>query len=294
MAQALAMTDKQTTSSPHDDPAAGAQAVFPDVLCAVDGTRASTAAVSQAAVLAGAGGHLTLLAVTSVGGSGAYRTAAISPARAERIIERAGEIARQAGVRSTGVVDPGGPPPEVILDRAPQHELLAMGAPVSSWLAGIFFESAAFAALRALTVPLLLARPIADPASFARRILVASDGLDGSDRLVELAGRLGAGRQARTIMVHALGAESQARPHRIQAQAQALKRAVPRDSVVLVEPGDARRLILEIAEREQVGLIVMGSRRPDGLSAMGSVSRRIVREAPCSVLVVPPEAPPGG
>ena len=39
--------------------------VFTNILCAVDGTRASTAAVRMAASLAGSDGHLTLLAVTA-------------------------------------------------------------------------------------------------------------------------------------------------------------------------------------------------------------------------------------
>jgi nucleotide-binding universal stress UspA family protein len=33
----------------------------------------------------------------------------------------------------------------------------------------------------------------------------------------------------------------------------------------------------------------MGSRRLEGLRAMGSVSRRVVHQAHCSVLLVPPE-----
>jgi nucleotide-binding universal stress UspA family protein len=286
---ALDMNDKQTIRSPHDDLAAETEAVFPNVLCAVDGTRASFAAVGQAAALAGIGGHLTLLAVTSVAGAGRYRTAEISPARATQILDRAAEMASKAGVQCTGVVDPGGPAAEVILERAPKHELVAMGAPVSSWLGALFMGSAAFSTLRALSVPLLLARPLADPASFARRILVASDGLDGSDRLVELAARLGRRHVARTIMVHALGAESQLRPHRIEAQARALKLAIPRDSQVLVEPGDARRLIVDTANHEEVTLVVIGSRRPEGLNALGSVSKHIVHDVACSVLVVPSE-----
>jgi len=53
----------------------GRGSVFTNILCAVDGTRASTAAVKLAASLAGPDGHLTLLAVTAVSGSGAYATA---------------------------------------------------------------------------------------------------------------------------------------------------------------------------------------------------------------------------
>jgi nucleotide-binding universal stress UspA family protein len=111
--------------------------VFASVLCAVDGTLGSSAAVKQAAALAGPDGHLTLLAVTAVTGSGAYRSAAISPTRAKRLLDDAAGIAEAAGVPSTLVVDPASPPSQVILDRAAQHDLLAMGAPATSWLGGM-------------------------------------------------------------------------------------------------------------------------------------------------------------
>jgi nucleotide-binding universal stress UspA family protein len=48
-------------------------------------------------------------------------------------------------------------------------------------------------------------------------------------------------------------------------------------------------MILERAKAEDVSLIVIGTRRRAGLSALGSVSRRVIHKAPCSVLVVPPE-----
>jgi nucleotide-binding universal stress UspA family protein len=35
--------------------------------------------------------------------------------------------------------------------------------------------------------------------------------------------------------------------------------------------------------------VMMGSRRLGGLRAIGSVSRRVAHDAPCSVLLVPPE-----
>jgi nucleotide-binding universal stress UspA family protein len=38
-----------------------------------------------------------------------------------------------------------------------------------------------------------------------------------------------------------------------------------------------------------VSLIVAGCRRREGLKAIGSVSREVVHEAGCSVLLLPPE-----
>jgi nucleotide-binding universal stress UspA family protein len=48
-------------------------------------------------------------------------------------------------------------------------------------------------------------------------------------------------------------------------------------------------VIVGVADSMGASLVVMGSRRLDGLRSMGSVSRRVVHEAPCSVLLVPPE-----
>ena len=50
------------------------------------------------------------------------------------MLSRATRIADDAGVSSTTVVDPRSPPVKVILKRACDHDLLAIGAPASSWL----------------------------------------------------------------------------------------------------------------------------------------------------------------
>ena len=185
------------------------------------------AAVEQAAVLAGAQGHLTLLAVTAEGGPGANRSAAISPQHAERLLERASRIAMNAGVPCETVIDPAGPAPAVVLERAGEHDLLALGAPWASWLGAILFDGVAEAALQSFSTPMLAARATAGgPQRFAQRILVASDGLDGSDELVELAARVAKARDGHVTLVHVAGVVAHARPHRIEAQGEKLRAAL--------------------------------------------------------------------
>ncbi len=274
-----------------DESAAGASSgrAFTNILCGVDGTRTSTAAVRMAAALAGPDGHLTLLAVTAVSGSGAYAGAAIAPKRADLVLRNAKRIAGRAGVRSTGVVDPGSPPIEVILARARAHDLLAIGAPATSWLGGMLIGGVATVALSRFTTPMLVARRFATGSLRGREILVASDGEKGSARIVELSGGLGASQGARVTLVNAVGAESKMNPRAIQAQARALKQIVPDAGEPLVEPGKAVEVILKAAKSSNAALLVMGSRRLAGLHAFGSVSRRVVHDAPCSVLVIPPD-----
>jgi nucleotide-binding universal stress UspA family protein len=262
--------------------------VFTNILCGVDGTRASTAAVRMAAALAGPDGHLTLLAVTAVSGSGAYAGAAIAPKRADLVLRNAKRIADRAGVRSTRAVDPGSPPVEVILARARAHDLLAIGAPATSWLGGMLIGGVATVALSHFTTPMLVARRFAVGSLRGREILLASDGEEGSARIVELSGRLGASQGARVTLVNAIGAESKMNPRAIQAQARALKQIVPDAGEPVVEPGKAVEVILRAAKNSNAALLVIGSRRLAGLRAFGSVSRRVVHDAPCSVLVIPP------
>jgi nucleotide-binding universal stress UspA family protein len=296
--QADTMHDDEAHAATHATAAGHARSgeaprpVFADILCAVDGTRSSMAAVRQAATLAGSAGRLTLLAVTAVTkGAGLHETAAISPARVKHVLDHATAIADAAGVASTRVIDPAGPPLSVILEHARRHELLALGAPAGSWLGSMLVGGGVAAgALQVFDTPLLLARRSFSESLHGRRILVASDGATDSDRLVELAGRLGFGHGASVTLVHALGPESKMHPHHIESQTHALERAVPGAAATLVEPGRAHEVIIGAAKLTEAALIVMGSRRlRDGIRALGSVSTRVVHDGPCSVLLLPPE-----
>lgn len=281
-------TDHLRASGQDDSVAPDSMSVFTNILCAVDGTRTSTAAVEMAASLAAPGGHLTLLAVTAVSGSSVHATAAISPGRADLVLKDAKRIADGAGVPSSTLMDPGGPPSEAILARASEHDLLAIGAPVTSWLGGMLVGSLATTSLSRFTTPILFARRSLTGSLRGRQILVASDAEEGSDQIVDIAGRLGHSQGARVTLVNAPGAESKSKPRAIEAQARALRLAVPDAGEPYIEPGRAPDVILEAAEHTDAALVVMGSRRLTGLHAFGSVSRRVVHDAPCSVLVIPP------
>jgi nucleotide-binding universal stress UspA family protein len=72
----------------------------------------------------------------------------------------------------------------------------------------------------------------------------------------------------------------------------------PPDGVpVLIEDGPAGQAILDAARRVDAELIVVGNIGARGLgdALLGSVASAVVREAPCSVLVVrPPDGRPAG
>lgn len=58
-----------------------------------------------------------------------------------------------------------------------------------------------------------------------------------------------------------------------------------------VQERDGRALALLEAESEAADLVVVGSRRLQGLKSLGSVSERVAHRASCSVLVVRLSAP---
>jgi nucleotide-binding universal stress UspA family protein len=86
----------------------------------------------------------------------------------------------------------------------------------------------------------------------------------------------------------------------LQAQYEAIGKEIVDDAVDqlherdieahgLVLPGDSARVILETAAREEVSLIVIGTRGPSNMAELvvGSVSVEVLRHATCPVLVVP-------
>ena len=64
----------------------------------------------------------------------------------------------------------------------------------------------------------------------------------------------------------------------------------------LVEDGDPRLALVDVARREHADLVVVGSHGRTGLKklVLGSVASHITTHAPCSVLVVRNPAPTGG
>lgn len=284
------MSDASTSRSPQPEIAYEQARPFRKVICGVDGTRGSFAAVEQAAILAGPQGHLTLLAVTAEHGSGPYRSAAISPSRAQRILDRASRLAEHAEVSCSTLLDPGGPPSQVILEHAADHDLLALGAPPwVSWVGALLLDGVAEDALGSFSMPTLAARAVpAGAHRFAHQILIASDGLDSSGELAELAAQLALSCGGRLTLVHVAGVESRARPHRIEAQGERLRALLGDSSEVRVEVGAADEAIMHVASEAGCSLILMSSRRRGGLASLGSVSRRVVHRAHCSVLLMPP------
>jgi nucleotide-binding universal stress UspA family protein len=288
----------ETQTMPTEDHGATAVPTFANILCAISGKEGGFAAVEQAAALAGTQGRLTFLAVTSFRSGGAHRGPAMGPGRVSEILERAERIAREAGVPYTSEVDPRTPPARVILDWSERYDLLAIGAPASSWPAKLLSVGVGDKALGGFSTALLVARPLEAERRIGDRIVVASDGLEASHPLIDLASQIARAPSSKVTLVHALGRESpikRDRPREQERTLQEQERALERNRAsgtteLLVKPGRAGSLVVSAATAAGASLVVMGSRRLEGLRAMGSVSRRVVHQARCSVLLVPPES----
>jgi len=270
---------ERTTGQPADS---GARRAFREAVCGVDGSEGSYAAVAQAARLVGPGGVLTVLVVTSLRDEEGHLT------NADEMVDRATALADEAGVACNVEVDPARPVHEVVSEWGQGHDLVAIGAPPKSMLAGLLFASVTDTATRSLSKPLLVARPVS-AADGAHRVLVASDGRQGSDELVDFADRLAGELGSPLSLIHAEHHPSSTRATRIEAQARALTSCPIDQPGAIVEHGSADAAIIATAQRLDASLVVMSSRRRSGLKALGSVSRRVMHHGSCSVLLVPPE-----
>ncbi len=262
--------------------------LFPRVLCAVDGKDGGYAAVRQAASLTGGGGKLTLLLVTSFRDQPGRLAPAINATDAEKIVERAESIATEAGVTARIEVDPAFPPADVVLEWTLGYDLLAIGAPASPWIESMFVAGVADSAQRALLVPVLTARG-AHWDGLWDHVLIASDGLADSAMPLAYGARVAAAHGARVTLLHAVGHRG-AGEGPLLAQISQLHEHGVADPDLIVRHGHAHQVIVDVAEGMGASLVVIGSRRRSGPRALGSVSRRVIHEAGCSVLTVPPEA----
>ena len=268
--------------------------ILADIVCGVDGTRIAVEAVRQAAWLTGPEGRLTLLAVTAVEGSGSYRTAAIAPARAERALATAQRLAVKLGVQADTAIDERGPVTEVLLEHAAAHGLLAIGPPPMPRVAHLLVGGTATTAAHLLPASILIARRPPARARFGEHIVVSSDALERSSDLVAFATALASLHGSSLTLLHALDGASSRHPTRLAAQVEYVTRELGDKARVKIEPRHVHDLIVDTATIERCSLLIVGSRRIGGLRSVGSVSERVVHDAPCSVLVIRPEDLVGG
>jgi nucleotide-binding universal stress UspA family protein len=143
-----------------------------------------------------------------------------------------------------------------------------------SRIAHILVGGAATTAAHALPASLLIARRAPAHDRFGEHIMVASDGLERSDDLVDFAAGLAQEHDSSLTLLHVIHGESSHHPTRIAAQVRRVTGALGERARVRIEPGRASGLIVKTAAAERCSLIIVSSRRVGGIRALGSVSER--------------------
>jgi nucleotide-binding universal stress UspA family protein len=254
-----------------NDSVAEAPALFRRIVCGVDGTPESTAAVEQAARLKDEGGELRLvsaanLALAAHAGGAAVHAADLLQQEAESALAEARRLAPSATEHLVN-----GDPVAVLLREAEQANLLALGTHGRGRKVAHLLGTVAARMIRDASTSILIARP-ARESEWPQSIVAGVDGSAESGLAFSVA-RLVAERFGATVR-----AAASTKDH---LDAQAAREIAPD----LEE--DARGAVEALVEAsDSADLLVVGSRGLHGLKALGSVSERVANQARCSVIVV--------
>ncbi|NJO80746.1 MAG: universal stress protein [Cyanobacteria bacterium RM1_2_2] len=134
------------------------------------------------------------------------------------------------------------------------------------------------------------------------KILVALDGSELSEQVIEMVQQLHLEPASTVVMAHVIvnsgadpdvavdrpQAETETIPYHQLERLQAYQAILPCKSTIELVTGDPAEEIVRLSNIHHSDLIVMGSRGLTGMSRIlqGSVSNEVVEAAPCSVLVV--------
>jgi len=247
--------------------------LFDRIVCGVDGTESSLAAVRQVARLLPARRILELVAVAEE--MPAWSSSAAEDERNRRYSEARNALAqaRRIQPRAYGRVCVGDPGPTLAsIARETPATLLAVGAPSGGRLGGHILGSVGTHLLHNATCSVLIARPCISPDRFPHSIVVGHDGSKSAAAAADLAGELAHRFGAHMRLVAATGGAP-----------------VARDRLAQEEDGDWCGLnpvdALTTASKD-ADLLILGNRGLRGINLLHSVSERVGHLAHCSVLVL--------
>ncbi len=267
--------------------------VFARVVAGTDGSARAEEAVRQGARLASANG--ASLRVAFVVDSGHPHDSDVDR-EANEALGRAVEAARSGGAEAeTRVL--GGDPVESLVVEAEEHaaDLLCVGPDAGFVARGMRLGRVAAHVLRHAPCSVLVGRE-AGP-RFPSRVLCAVDGSESSTATARLAGGIAARSGAELRLLHVIpvfrgdstewivGSDDEAPPELVPATEAVRELGIePHRQMAM---GRAEEALVAIGKRDDVDLVVVGSRGLSGLSRvlLGSVSEYVAQHAHCSVLV---------
>lgn len=262
------------------EPPAWLGTIFDRIVCGVDGTESSRAAVVQANRLLAARRMLELVSVveeTSAAWSGLSDPSDLNREREEaRSALRKGRDQCPRARTALLFGDPG--PKLVSAAREVDATLFVIGAPASGRLGAFVLGGAGNYVLHNAPCSVLIARHAADEGAFPRSIVVGHDGSPAAVEAAIVAKELARRFDAELRIVVATGGD----PVRFDS--------LPPDEEL--DWSSARPIDALEAASDETDLLVVGSSGLRGPRALGSVSERIGHLGRCSVLVV--RQPPRG
>ena len=263
------------------------QTLFRCVVCGVDGTEESRAAVAQVGRLFEASGgesRVVLVCVWNTGASVAVgwsptiaRTGSFPQEELRAAADNVRPLLPASAAVETVVVE--GPPGPMMLTEAGRHKatLVAVGSHDHRRLSGLLLGSVAAQLLHEAPCAVLMARGQAGD-GFPARVVVGADGSQESARAIRAAATIAkaCGSQLEAVVATGGGTPDPA------AVRSALDAAAGPETALRMESDSP----VDALSRLDPDLLVVGSRGLQGIRALGSVSERVAHEARCSVLVV--------
>ncbi len=225
----------------------------------------------------------------------------------ERLHERIGELTGRAEGDYEVLIASGQAAPALLREADDIHaSMIVVGSRGMSGIERLLLGDVARKIVRYATVPVLVARPVQKKGM----VLAATDFSDPALPALLEAASIARARGARLGLVHCIemapdpavalsapfGGGWSGPPPEVYDSARSAAESMLRDTAerlhaeaeVFAEVGNAARTIIDTAERTQAELLVIGTHGRTGISRLllGSVAEKVVRGAPCSVLVV--------
>lgn len=263
------------------------------LIVAIDGSAASRRAVQIAGQIARAEG--ASVGVVDVRKTGEFH--AVADAREHAALVEL----KQAGVEARVEIRGGDPADEILAAaRSGGAGLLVMGSRARSAVGGLLLGSVSQDVAARASCPVLLVRADAETPAALRIILLAVEGIEGSDSLVAVTADLAKSLKARVVVVHASypGGEDlerslyhARRTHGEQVVAAAVAKleaaGVDAGRLSLTTRNGISRALASCAEAVGADLVVMGAHRPSrpGDSAGTDLSLAVSRRTKRPVLV---------
>lgn len=253
--------------------------VFERILCGVDGTPASLAAVRACIRLQLREGSLRFVAATNIakaaqaGMAATYAAGQLQDEAEAALAEARALVPSAAGKLVVGNLA------TALLREAESDEttLVVVGSHGHRRATAMVLGTVALALLRDAPCSVLIARDVTEPETWPRAVVVGVDGSPESAAALTVAREI-AGRLAASVRAFASTAD-----HFDPELAAAIAPELEEHS-----EGAVTALV---AASESADLVLVGSRGLHGLKALGSVSERVAHQARSSVLVVRPAHP---